>query len=42
MFPISPLDHLAAFVLSFIGGALLTVFYSRRIDTVRREASAHA
>ena len=42
MFPISPLDYLAAFALSFLGGVLLAMFHSRRIDTVRREASAHA
>lgn len=42
MLPVSPLDYLAAFALSFIGGALLAVCHSRHVDKVRREASAHA
>lgn len=38
MLPISPLDYLAAFVLTFVGGALPAMCHCRYVGTVRREA----
>lgn len=42
MLPVSPLDYLAAFALSFLGGVLVAMCHCRYVGKVRREAYAHA
>ncbi|PXX05455.1 hypothetical protein C7399_14118 [Paraburkholderia tropica] len=38
MLPISPLEFLAAFALSFLGGALLAACHCKHVGKVQREA----
>ncbi|CAJ9798743.1 hypothetical protein [Burkholderia pseudomallei] len=38
MLPISPLEFLAAFALSFLGGALLAACHCKYVGKVQREA----
>jgi hypothetical protein len=42
MSPISPLEFLAAFALSFLAGALLAACHCKYVGKVRREVHAHA
>ncbi len=42
MLPVSPLDYLAAFALSFFAGVLVATRHCRYVGKVRREASVHA
>ncbi|MGG1945944.1 hypothetical protein AB1286_14175 [Trinickia sp. NRRL B-1857] len=38
----SPLDYLTAFALAFLGGVLSSICLGKYINSVRKEASAHA
>jgi hypothetical protein len=42
MSPISPLEFLAAFALSFLAGALLAACHCKYVGKIRREVHAHA
>lgn len=42
MTPVSPLDYLAAFALSFIGGALFAMYHCRHAGKVCGHACVHA
>jgi len=42
MLPISPLEYLVAFAITFLAGVLWSTCFCKYANRIRREAAAHA